>query len=513
MRSLSVSPHQLKYVSPSPVAGRPAVPLPTSSTEARTSSPKQRTPSSSSSQQRNLIAQQLVQQSFSNSQQSLYRALSQQGQAAAIVTQSRTEGRPLSQQGGGQQQALGQQAINQQQAIGQQTRPFSQQSQTSQHKIPSQQSLNQQQSISQQGLASQQQMLSQQVQQGGGQQQNMLRQQPTSQQQGLVQQQGIVQQNVMVQAQGIAYAGVTQRSGIGHPQQQQQPGSPQTHQFQGAPPQQPHLQQRQQGLQQQPLPGLTPQQQAALLEQQQALLAQQQPVRSQQKPVLSQQHILAQQQQQQAMLSQYQQQVASRAETGERTYMNVQPVAGRGWSMPGRRQEGDQELLDLRTTPAIPCSQEVKHKQEPLYATILQGPSQPEGGYEESSAMYANYAPASLYSNYSNYSELDVLRSSDSHCSAEEEHTEGLPSLGDSPVSSSYSELRQVSRSNLKHVTHLFTGTHTRRQPAPAAARSFWPDGSRWAVRAGDSSQRIPGSRHCRQGGRTLQDSLQQLRF
>ena len=37
-----------------------------------------------------------------------------------------------------------------------------------------------------------------------------------------------------------------------------------------------------------------------------------------------------------------------------------------------------------------------------------------------------------------------MLRSSDSHCSAEEEHTEGLPSLGDSPVSSSYSELQQV---------------------------------------------------------------------
>ena len=70
----------------------------------------------------------------------------------------------------------------------------------------------------------------------------------------------------------------------------------------------------------------------------------------------------------------------------------------------------------------------------------------PEPGYEETNGLYANYAPASLYSNYSNYSELDVLRSSDSHCSAEEEHTEGLPSLGDSPVSSSYSELQQVTR-------------------------------------------------------------------
>ena len=53
----------------------------------------------------------------------------------------------------------------------------------------------------------------------------------------------------------------------------------------------------------------------------------------------------------------------------------------------------------------------------------------------------------------SNYSELDVLRSSDSHCSAEEEHTEGLPSLGDSPVSSSYSELQQVIRGHCNVIT------------------------------------------------------------
>merc|ERR1712198_782666 len=69
--------------------------------------------------------------------------------------------------------------------------------------------------------------------------------------------------------------------------------------------------------------------------------------------------------------------------------------------------------------------------------------------YEES-GMYANYAPASLYSNYSNYSELEMLRSCDSHCSADEEHTEGLPGITghipgtESPVSSSYSELRQA---------------------------------------------------------------------
>jgi len=39
---------------------------------------------------------------------------------------------------------------------------------------------------------------------------------------------------------------------------------------------------------------------------------------------------------------------------------------------------------------------------------------------------------------------FQVLRSTDSQCSNEDEPTEGLPNLGDSPVSSSYSELRQV---------------------------------------------------------------------
>ena len=42
--------------------------------------------------------------------------------------------------------------------------------------------------------------------------------------------------------------------------------------------------------------------------------------------------------------------------------------------------------------------------------------------------MYANYAPASLYSNYSNYSELEMLRSCESNCD-EKEHTEGLPHM------------------------------------------------------------------------------------
>ena len=137
----------------------------------------------------------------------------------------------------------------------------------------------------------------------------------------------------------------------------------------------------------------------------------------------------------------------------ERTYMNVQPVAVVGRN--GRVTRPDQgqtvnqagESRSRNKAPAIPQSQEVKHKQEPLYSTILGAGEggQPPPMYEDN-GMYANYAPASFCSNYSNYSELELLRSCDSHCSAEEEHTEGLPHLpgGDSPVSSSYSELRQA---------------------------------------------------------------------
>ena len=137
----------------------------------------------------------------------------------------------------------------------------------------------------------------------------------------------------------------------------------------------------------------------------------------------------------------------SRPAEHERTYMNVQPVAvvGRNGRVtrPGQQQGPSvrQQGEGRSKAPAIPKSQEVKHRQEPLYSTILgAGETQPPPCYDD------NYAPASFCSNYSNYSELELLRSCDSHCSAEEEHTEGLPHLpgGDSPVSSSYSELRQA---------------------------------------------------------------------
>ena len=120
----------------------------------------------------------------------------------------------------------------------------------------------------------------------------------------------------------------------------------------------------------------------------------------------------------------------------ERTYMNVKPVAMVGRN--GQVVAGPAEVAHAHSveepggprTPAIPQSQEVKHRQEPLYATILgvQGGQGPPPVYEDSGAMYANYAPASLYSNYSNYSELEMLRSCESNCD-EEEHTEGLPHM------------------------------------------------------------------------------------
>ena len=120
----------------------------------------------------------------------------------------------------------------------------------------------------------------------------------------------------------------------------------------------------------------------------------------------------------------------------ERTYMNVKPVAmvGRnGQVMAGETSHVQSPRSDPGVgarTPAIPQSQEVKQRQEPLYATIL-GVTQGQGPppvYEDSGGMYANYAPASLYSNYSNYSELEMLRSCESNYD-DEEHTEGLPHL------------------------------------------------------------------------------------
>jgi len=167
----------------------------------------------------------------------------------------------------------------------------------------------------------------------------------------------------------------------------------------------------------------------------------------------------------------------------ERTYINVTPVAVANRSgrvlTPTTFPAGQLGSSHHPTpkpqspkVPAIPKSQEIKHKQEALYATILQMPSEPpslptspdkpgERHMQIPEQVYANYAPASQYSNYSNYSELEALRSSDSQGSTEEEMPlpEGglgymssveLPEGGmgymspPSPVSSSYSELRQA---------------------------------------------------------------------
>ncbi|XP_023345527.1 thyroid receptor-interacting protein 6 isoform X1 [Eurytemora carolleeae] len=228
------------------------------------------------------------------------------------------------------------------------------------------------------------------------------------------------------------------------------------------------------------------QQQAALKQQQQqqqaALQHQQSVLQQQQKHSSFQQQQQALQQQQQALQQLLQRQRSEEdsrkkreetelqenmaalrlnkqgIETGgdqDRTYMNVQPVAivGKGGRIlkPGDVKENylKQETGGGKKAPVVPKSQEVKYKKEPLYSTILQFPgpdSNPKllGPNVFEDCVYANYAPASLYSNYSNYSELEVLRSTDSQCSNEDEPTEGLPNLGDSPVSSSYSELRQA---------------------------------------------------------------------
>lgn len=169
----------------------------------------------------------------------------------------------------------------------------------------------------------------------------------------------------------------------------------------------------------------------------------------------------------------------------ERTYINVTPVAVANRSgrvltpttFPAGQISGNPHSTPKPQSPkvpAIPKSQEIKHKQEALYATILQMPSDPSSvptspdkpgerqmQMQIPEQVYANYAPASQYSNYSNYSELEALRSSDSQGSTEEEMPlpEGglgymssveLPEGGmgymspPSPVSSSYSELRQA---------------------------------------------------------------------
>ena len=97
--------------------------------------------------------------------------------------------------------------------------------------------------------------------------------------------------------------------------------------------------------------------------------------------------------------------------------MNVQPVAmvARNGRVVRPGPDTTHQLEEAGScaarTPAIPQSQEVKHKQEPLYSTLLGAQAAPPV-YEET-GMYANYAPASLYSNYSNYSELELLRSCD----------------------------------------------------------------------------------------------------
>lgn len=110
------------------------------------------------------------------------------------------------------------------------------------------------------------------------------------------------------------------------------------------------------------------------------------------------------------------------------------------------------------TVPAIPQSQDVKQFiKEPSYSTVLQlqreqlslppgttiiaTPKAPSVGSRR--LIEVNSHP--VYANCSNYSELDGPRSSDSQGSVDDEHGQHYPSPP-SPVSSSYSELRQATK-------------------------------------------------------------------
>jgi len=242
-------------------------------------------------------------------------------------------------------------------------------------------------------------------------------------------------------------------------QQQQQQAAMQQQQQQAAMQQQ---QQQQAAIQQKA--ALKQQQQSAIkAQQQQAALKQQQEKQAVEKLLERQRAHEAEQRQRQ--VEEKMAALTVNNQEGDRTYMNVQPVAVAGR---GGRILSPEEIQDNlnkqgsggKKVPAIPKSQEVKHLKEALYSTPLQFPgaesSKSGGMFDE--GVYANYAPASLYSNYSNYSELEVLRSTGSQCD-EEEPTEGLPNLGDSPVSSSYSELRQANVQPNVPVTHNSDGS------------------------------------------------------
>jgi hypothetical protein len=84
----------------------------------------------------------------------------------------------------------------------------------------------------------------------------------------------------------------------------------------------------------------------------------------------------------------------------------------------------------------------------------------------EDTGLYANYAPASLYSNYSNYSELEALRSTDSQCSGMYRglYANYVPASLYSNYSN-YSELEAL-RSTDSQCSGMYRGLYTNYAPA-----------------------------------------------
>ncbi|XP_059092566.1 lipoma-preferred partner homolog [Tigriopus californicus] len=154
-------------------------------------------------------------------------------------------------------------------------------------------------------------------------------------------------------------------------------------------------------------------------------------------------------------------------------YINVEPVkvarapGGVIMAPPVSRAVSSKPSVDQRqgvtasptgpTVPAIPQSQDVKQFiKEPSYSTVLQlqreQMSLPPGTTitttpkaPPSSRRLIEVNPHPVYANCSNYSELDGPRSSDSQGSMDDDHGPNYASPP-SPVSSSYSELRQATK-------------------------------------------------------------------
>jgi len=181
---------------------------------------------------------------------------------------------------------------------------------------------------------------------------------------------------------------------------------------------------------------------------------------------------------------------ASAAKQGDVNVQIQQAMHRKGQGMPTHKPT---------TVPAIPRSQVVKQRMEPSYSMMLQPETQQAPAQtttnavqqlknqqqlqqqllqqqqlqkqQESMQQQQNQQP--IYANttnsvYSHYSELEALRSTDSQCSNEQEpFPDGGPP---SPVSSSYSELRQAT--NRRMPTYQPGGADSVYEPVGVRAKT-----------------------------------------